>query len=39
MSRFTSLRAAIAATVIAAAVLATSVASVLAGGNNGPFPR
>lgn len=39
MSRFTSLRAVVSATVISAALLAATVAQVFAGGFNGPFPR
>jgi hypothetical protein len=39
MSRFTTVRAVLSATAISAALLAATVAQVLAGGFNGPFPR
>lgn len=39
MSRFTSIRIALSAALTAAALMAATVAQVLAGSGNGPFPR
>jgi hypothetical protein len=39
MSRFSSFRAVLSATAIAAALIVASAVQVLAGGGSGPFPK